>query len=82
VTAPVRWGIEEIQDSRIRREPFSYLGAADADSLAVNDPNLWKSETLSLLQIIGQGVGDVFGPEGMKVERVLDGYAPHPQSKI
>jgi hypothetical protein len=82
VTAPVRRGIEKVQNSRFRRQSLSHLGTADADPLAVNDPNLWKSETLGLFQVIGQGIGDVLGPKGMQVERILDGYAPHPQSKI
>jgi hypothetical protein len=82
VTAPVRRGIEEVQDSWFRREPFSHLGAPDADSLPMNDPDFAKSKAARFVQVIGEGIGHIFGPERMKVERILDGYAPHPQSKI
>jgi hypothetical protein len=80
-TAPVRRGVEEFPDSGFRRKPFSDLGATDSYPLAVNDSNLSKSEALRLFEVIGQSVGDVFRPKRVKVERIFDRYAPHPNPK-
>jgi hypothetical protein len=79
--ATSRWGIKELEDSRLRGEPFSHLGAADPNALAVNDANFAKTETLRFFQVVGQNVGNVFRPKRMKVERIFDGYAPHPNPK-
>ena len=82
MAAAVRRGIEELHDARFRRETFSHLGPADPDSLPMNDPNFSKSEALRFVEVIGQSITDVLRPKRMKVERILDGYAPHPNLPI
>ncbi len=74
--------IEEVEHRGADGKPPSHLGTPDAFALSMDDSHFAKALSLGRLQIIEESSPDIFRPERVKVEGVLDWDVSDLQSKI